>query len=67
MHLILKDADYNSFRQVECLHCQWKGPASELVKGDYFFLSHITEVFCPHCSKYLGFIQHEHSEDSQID
>jgi len=57
MHLILEDADPDD-RQVECRHCHWQGSVSELKKGDYLSLTNITEVFCPKCSRYLGFIQH---------
>jgi len=57
MHLVLDDADQNA-QQVECHHCHWQGPSSELERGDYFPLGDFTEVFCPRCNKYLGFIQH---------
>jgi len=56
MHLVLEDADDNV--QVKCHHCHWQGPSSELKKGDYFPLGDFTEVFCPNCDKYVGFIQH---------
>ena len=56
MHLVLEDADSND--RVECRHCHWQGTINELKEGDYLLLSNITEVFCPHCKKYLGFIQH---------
>ena len=58
MHLILEDADQHD-QQIDCHYCQWRGPASDLKKGEYLFLSNITEVFCPGCDKYLGFIQHD--------
>jgi hypothetical protein len=61
MHLVLEDADSND--RVECHHCHWQGTVKDLEKGEYFFLSNITEVFCPQCSKYLGFIQHDSSTD----
>lgn len=57
MHLVLEDADHN-VQQIECHHCHWKGSSSELEQGDYFPLGDFTEVFCPNCDKYLGFIQH---------
>jgi hypothetical protein len=57
MHLVLEDADHN-VQQVECHHCHWQGFSSELERGDYFPLGDFTEVFCPSCNKYLGFIQH---------
>jgi hypothetical protein len=57
MHLVLEDADQN-VQHIECNHCHWQGPARELKKGDYFPLGDFTEVFCPACNKYLGFIQH---------
>jgi hypothetical protein len=56
MHLVLEDADSND--RVECRHCHWQGAINELKEGDYLLLSNITEIFCPHCKKYLGFIQH---------
>ena len=31
----------------------------ELKKGEFLVLSNITEIFCPQCDKYLGFIQHD--------
>jgi hypothetical protein len=57
MHLVLEDADHN-VQQIECHHCHWQGSSSELERGDYFPLGDFTEVFCPACNKYLGFIQH---------
>jgi hypothetical protein len=62
MHLILQDAD-SSDRIIECRHCHWQGPVKELKKGDYLSLTNITEVFCPKCDKYLGFIQHDAKEN----
>jgi hypothetical protein len=58
MQLVLEDADQNNIQQIECNHCHWQGSSSELEQGDYFPLSDFTEVFCPACHKYLGFIQH---------
>ena len=57
MHLVLEDADHN-VQQIECHHCHWQGASNELERGDYFPLGDFTEVFCPGCKKYLGFIQH---------
>ncbi|HEY2721520.1 MAG TPA: hypothetical protein VGI82_07335 [Chitinophagaceae bacterium] len=57
MHLILEDADGHD--AIQCHHCHWQGSIADLKKGDYFSLSNITEIFCPHCNKYLGFIQHD--------
>jgi len=57
MHIILEEADNND-QQIECHHCHWKGTAGELKKGEHFLLSNMTEIFCPRCHKYLGFIQH---------
>ena len=57
MHLVLEDDDQNA-QQVECHHCHWQGAYNELERGDYFPLGDFTEVFCPGCQKYLGFIQH---------
>jgi len=65
MHLILEDADRGNQR-IECRHCHWEGSFNELERGDYFLLSNITEVFCPHCQKYLGFVQHK-SDDEEKD
>jgi hypothetical protein len=66
MHLILEDDDLND-RQIECHHCHWRGNASGLKKGDFFLLTNITELFCPSCNKYLGFIQHDFPEQEQAD
>jgi len=66
MHLILEDADLDG-RQIQCRHCYWHGNASELKKGDYFLLTNITELFCPTCSKYLGFIQHDFPVENEPD
>jgi len=60
MHLVLEDADHN-VQHIECHHCHWKGSPRELKQGDYFPLGDFTEVFCPKCDKYLGFIQHTSS------
>lgn len=56
MHLVIEDAGHNDL--VECRHCHWQGNNSELKQGDHFLSGNFTEVFCPHCNKYLGFIQH---------
>jgi hypothetical protein len=66
MHLILEDDDLND-RQIECQHCRWHGNANELKKGEFFLLTNITELFCPSCNKYLGFIQHDFPEQEQAD
>ena len=63
MHLILHDADRDV--SVECSHCHWQGTAGELNEGQYLMLSNITEVFCPACSAYLGFIQHASSDEEK--
>lgn len=57
MQLILQEVEGD--RMVECPDCKWTGQSSELKKGDYMELSNITEIFCPSCDKYLGFIQHD--------
>jgi hypothetical protein len=65
MQIILNDDEGD--RMIECPHCHWSGSSSGVKKGDYLELSNITEIFCPACDKYLGFIQHEqeHQEDPQ--
>ena len=62
MQLILHDVEEDD-RIVECPQCHWSGTPAELKKGDYLELSNITEIFCPACDKYLGFIQHESPDD----
>jgi len=57
MQIILQDVD-DGDRIIECPHCHWSGSSSGAKKGDYLELSNITEIFCPACDKYLGFIQH---------
>jgi len=57
MHLVLEEADHNA-QHVECHRCHWQGSSSELHRGEYFPLGDFTEIFCPRCNKYLGFIQH---------
>ena len=64
MQLILHDVEGDD-RIIECPHCHWSGTPSQLKKGDYLELSNITELFCPGCDKYLGFIQHEESAGDQ--
>jgi len=59
MHLVLEDANGND--KIECGHCHWHGNVDGLKRGEYFALTDITEVFCPHCNKYLGFVQHDSS------
>ena len=66
MHLIFEDADLNG-SLIECRHCDWQGTASNLKKGDYFLLTNITELFCPSCERYLGFIQHDLPEQEGSD
>jgi len=64
MHLISKEGELSNSR-VECRHCKWQGLFSELKQGDYLLLSNITEVFCPSCEKYIGFIQHVGSNEEE--
>lgn len=61
MHLVLEDA--NSNERIQCHHCNWQGAINELKEGDFLLLSNITEIFCPSCEKYLGFIQHSSSPE----
>jgi hypothetical protein len=42
-----------------------RAPSSELKEGEYFPLGDFTEVFCPSCSKYIGFIQHGSGSETQ--
>jgi hypothetical protein len=65
MHLIFEDADRDD-RQIECRHCHWQGTVSELTRGDFLSLNYITEVFCPNCNRYLGFIQHKVAGDEDF-
>jgi hypothetical protein len=58
MHIIVEGADQHDQR-AECRHCHWSGSIKELKKGEYLELSRITELFCPECNKYIGFIQHD--------
>jgi hypothetical protein len=64
MHFILEDADCHD-RLVECHHCNWQGKIKEFKKDYYLLLSNITELFCPQCDKYLGFIQHDSVKDNE--
>ena len=61
MQIILHDGEAD--RMIECPHCHWSGFSSGVKKGDYMELNNITEIFCPGCDKYLGFIQHESPAD----
>ena len=63
MHLVLENANDND--AARCHRCHWEGIVGELKKGDYFSLSNVTEVFCPQCKKYLGFIQHSSLGDEE--
>jgi hypothetical protein len=64
MHFILEDGDRDD-RPVKCHHCRWEGKIEEIKKDYYLLLSNITELFCPQCDKYLGFIQHNSVEDNK--
>jgi hypothetical protein len=64
MQLILEGADEH---EIACVYCHWQGKASDLTKGDYFVLTNITELHCPACTKYLGFIQHDSHQDDKKD
>jgi hypothetical protein len=64
MHLILEGTDDH---EIDCHHCRWHGKTSELRRGEYFVLTNITELFCPACKQYLGFIQHDTSENDRKD
>lgn len=57
MQIVLYDLE--GYQLIECPHCHWAGKSFEIKKGDYLELSRITEIFCPSCNKYLGFIQHD--------
>jgi len=66
MQIILHDSEMDH-RKVECPLCHWKGDTGQLKRGDYMELTQITEIFCPACDKYLGFIQHETEGPDQND
>jgi hypothetical protein len=66
MHIILDEAGPGD-RKIECRHCHWQGTVNEVKKGDYLLLSSITEVYCPACGSYLGFIQHNSHGEKQTD
>lgn len=61
MYLVFEDADYHN-QPIECPHCHWRGTVEESQMDERLPLTNITELFCPHCEKYLGFIQHENSK-----
>jgi hypothetical protein len=58
MHIVLTNADDHS-QLVNCPVCHWQGTAAQLIKGEHLPLTNVTEIFCPECKKYLGFIQHD--------
>ncbi|HEU4573677.1 MAG TPA: hypothetical protein VFS36_01640 [Chitinophagaceae bacterium] len=57
MHQIFYEAEQEQ-RSINCRHCDWQGTSQDLIKGDYLDLIEITELFCPACQRYLGFVQH---------
>jgi len=62
MQIVLHGVD-GSDPVINCPACSWKGAPEQLKKGEYMELSNITEIFCPACDKYLGFIQYEAGDD----
>ena len=46
---ILKQPD------MHCEKCNWKGFGKDSIQ-EYLFLTDATELYCPECSGYLGFI-----------
>jgi hypothetical protein len=62
MQIVLEGADQH---EIACVYCHWQGKASDLRKGDYFVLTNITELHCPACDKYLGFMQHDSPQNDK--
>ncbi|MER3497761.1 MAG: hypothetical protein C4308_03540 [Chitinophagaceae bacterium] len=57
MQIIIEGVE-NPEQSVECFNCSWEGKLKELKKGELLELNRMTELFCPQCNKYLGFVQH---------
>ena len=52
---ILKKTD------MHCIKCGWEGHGKDSVQ-EYLFLTDATELYCPACSNYLGFISENEEE-----
>ncbi|HVZ56058.1 MAG TPA: hypothetical protein VG870_05320 [Chitinophagaceae bacterium] len=63
MHQIFFENDFEN-RPSSCPHCDWHGDSLQLQWGEFQELIQITELFCPECNRYLGFIQHNFSINS---
>ena len=61
MHLVLHDGENE--QPVACRHCKWNGSSADLIKGELLVVSNISELYCPDCNRYLGFIQHDEKEE----
>ena len=49
---------------MKCTKCDWKGHGKDSIQ-EYLFLTDATELFCPECGNYLGFISEEDEERNE--
>lgn len=64
MHTVYNENTFTD-EVIVCECCGWNGKG-ESTTQEYLFLTDATEIFCPNCSHYLGFISHEHSNDLHL-
>ncbi len=64
MHRIFEPAHF-SRELVSCSKCGWRGRGSDLVTGEFLFMTDATELFCPDCNAYLGFLNGTAEEDEE--
>ena len=57
MHKVYDEKTFTE-ELVYCSDCGWEGKGNTTVQ-EHLFLTDATEIFCPHCSHYLGFISHD--------
>ena len=47
-----------------CKRCGWKGKGKATMQ-EHLFLTDATEIFCPECNHYIGFISHDDENENQ--
>lgn len=62
MHKIYS-ADLLASSHISCPKCEWTGKGSD-VKMEELFLTNATELFCPLCEGYLGFLSEPEEQEN---
>ena len=61
MHQVFTPAMLDSII-IDCSACSWKGKAEQTIQ-EHLFLTDATELYCPQCNNYLGFVNEAEEEE----